>query len=287
MLNHLTRARRFYSWLSGLPEHARAVELAAKADYKHPKVLTGTLLARMNQSAQPQDLVDVEFQVFSQFGDDGILQFLVHALDVQDRTFIEFGVENYTESNTRFLLAKDKWRGLVIDGGAANVDFINSDWATWMFDLRATCAFITAETIETLIAEAGMSGAIGILSIDIDGVDYWIWNAIRRVDPAILVIEYNAAFGAERAITVPYSPDFTRTAAHPSRLYWGASIEALKHLGASKGMTFIGCNGNGNNAYFVREALADAPQLASWRSAPASPYEDWSGPPPPDRPAPS
>src|SRR5262249_40428547 len=101
-----------------------------------------------------------------------------------------------------------------------------------------------------------------LLSIDIDGMDYWVWRAITAVDPAVVVIEYNALFGPDRAVAVPYKQDFIRSAAHPSLLYWGASLAALRDLGQAKGYTFLGCNSNGNNAYFLRSELANLPCVA-------------------------
>jgi hypothetical protein len=113
-------------------------------------------------------------------------------------------------------------------------------------------AFITRENINQLITENGFAGDLGLLSVDIDGNDYWVWERLDCVSPVIVVAEYNAVFGAERAISVPYDPRFVRTAAHYSNLYWGCSLGALAHLASKKGYALIGCNSNGNNAYFVQ-----------------------------------
>src|SRR5262245_54708544 len=112
MLGRVTRFRELFVRI----EHSLMVsDLPLRGDYKHTKVLIGTLLAQMNLNRHDiQSLTAVEFQVFSQFGDDGIIQYLVHRLGIQEHTFIEFGVQDYTESNTRFLLVKDKWSGLVM-----------------------------------------------------------------------------------------------------------------------------------------------------------------------------
>jgi hypothetical protein len=92
---------------------------------------------------------------------------------------------------------------------------------------------------------------VDILHIDIDGNDYWIWEAIETT-PAVVIMEYNSNFGIDRAITIPYDPEFNRTRAHSSNLYWGSSLKALYLLASDKGYKFIGCNSAGNNAYFVR-----------------------------------
>jgi hypothetical protein len=263
MLSKIKRVRQLLAWASNLELRATTFDLPARADYKHPKVLTGTILSAMNLERKPRRLRDIEFQVFSQFGDDGIIQYLVHSLPIGERTFVEFGVEDYTESNTRFLLVKDKWSGLVLDGNEQHIAYIRADRISRLFDLRAQHAFISADNINELLVEAGFTGKIGLLSIDVDGVDYWIWKAITCVDPAIVVIEYNANFGAERAITVPYDAKFARERAHPSLLYWGASLKALQELAQNKGYVFVGCNANGNNAYFLRVEYATHPAIAN------------------------
>ena len=124
--------------------------------------------------------------------------------------FVEFGVETYVEANTRFLLRHRGWSGLVMDGSAANVARIRSDPIFWRYNLKAVEAFITRENIDSLIESQGLRGDIGLLSIDIDGNDYWVWEAVSVVRPAIVVIEYNARFGTDAAVTVPYDPGFVR-----------------------------------------------------------------------------
>lgn len=199
--------------------------------------------ARLNQA---------EFKVFSQWGEDGILQFLVARVRPLEPTFVEFGTQDYTESNTRFLLMNDNWSGLIIDGSERDIAFVRSDVIYWRHDLEARCAFIDAENINELISRRFPGPELGLLSIDIDGNDYWVWQAVTRVQPAIVVCEYNSVFGSRLAVTVPYQADFDRTRAHHSNLYYGASLPALCRLAAEKGYAFVGSNSAGNNAFFVR-----------------------------------
>ena len=201
-----------------------------------------------------KELSDVEFKVFSQFGDDGILQYLIHFLNIPSnfQTFVEFGVENYEEANTRFLLMNNNWRGLIMDGLEKNIQHVTQSSYYWQHDITAKAAFIDKENINELISNSGFYGDIGILSIDIDGNDYWIWNEIEVVNPIIVVVEYNGSFGYEFPLSVPYDKAFVRSNAHYSNLYWGCSLAALNHLAVKKGYVFSGCNGAGNNAYFVR-----------------------------------
>jgi hypothetical protein len=208
----------------------------------------------------PIPLRQSEFRVFSQFGDDGIIQYLINRIHLPsaEQRFIEFGVENYREANTRFLLLNDNWSGLVMDGSENYISNIRSEQIYWRNDLTALARFITRENINSLIEEAGFGGRIGLLSIDVDGNDYWVWEALTAVDPAIVIVEYNGIFGGIEAVTIPYQTDFVRQKAHHSYLYWGTSLPALCHLATRKGYVWIGCNTAGNNAYFVRKEYASS-----------------------------
>ncbi|MDX2190912.1 MAG: hypothetical protein SFY32_13720 [Bacteroidota bacterium] len=200
-------------------------------------------------------LEQFEYKVFSQWGQDGIIQFLIYYFNVNDKLFIEFGSSHYLEANTRFLLMRNNWKGLIIDGSSKNINSIKSDEIYWRYNLTAVESFITRDNINQLIENNGFTGNIGLLSIDIDGNDYHVWEAISVVNPAIVIIEYNTAVGADKAITIPYQPDFERFKAHYSGLYFGASLCALEILGNKKGYRFIYCNENGNDAFFVREDI--------------------------------
>jgi hypothetical protein len=215
----------------------------------------GRIEARQILDLPASDIQGAEFRVYSQWGEDGILHHLLRHIKVSRNIFVEFGVENYTESNTRFLLMNNNWSGLVIDGSSSHIDFIKNDDIYWRYNLKAEHAFITRENINDLIRRNGISGDIGLLSIDIDGNDYWVWEAIDVILPSVVVIEYNSRFGPNRAVTVPYDAKFSRLAAHYSSIYYGASLAALCLLGTRKGYSLIGSNSAGNNAFFVRNEL--------------------------------
>lgn len=213
---------------------------------------------RVRSMQQIQSLQDVEFKVFSQWGEDGIIEWLIEraAIPRNLHTFIEFGVESYKESNTRFLLENRNWKGLVMDGSTASIDALKQEPIFWKHSLTAKSAFITRENINDLLAESGFSGEIGLLCIDIDGVDYWVWEAISVISPIICVCEYNAVFGDIHAISVPYDPNFMASSSHYSYLYTGASIAALCHLAERKGYKFLGTTLAANDAFFVRNDYA-------------------------------
>jgi hypothetical protein len=204
-----------------------------------------------------ESLQDAEFKVFSQWGEDGIIEWLVSRLPGIPQSFVEFGVEDYIEANTRFLLSHRNWRGLVMDGNPANVAKIQSRSGRWRNDLTAISAFITRENINELIGGAGFTGEIGLLSIDIDGNDYWVWKAISVVSPWIVIVEYNCVLGDLSPLTIPYDAGFRRMQAHRSGLYYGASAPALEQLASRLGYTLVGGNRAGNNMFFVRnDAMA-------------------------------
>lgn len=220
-------------------------------------VLLGRLLAQhVARDATLERLTQSEFKVFSQFGEDGIIQYLISRVPIEKRVFVEFGVGDYAESNTRFLLVNDKWSGLVIEGNAERVETIRRGELYLRHSLRAAAAFITRENINEIIGDAGIEGDIGLLSIDIDGNDYWVWQAISVVQPRIVVCEFHSRFGYEDAVTVPYRADFHSGRAHPSRLFYGASLPALCLLAEQKGYDFVGCTSEGVNAFFVRRDVS-------------------------------
>ena len=122
-------------------------------------------------------------------------------------------------------------------------------------------AFVTRENVNTLIG----GGALGVLSIDVDGMDYWLWKAVEDAAPRVVVVEYNASMGPEESITVPYRADFSAADAHPSGYYHGASLAALEKLGREKGYGLVAVDAAGVNAFFVLEAIR--PETLRARSA--------------------
>lgn len=216
-------------------------------------ILQGKIMTELNKSKTSTDIQDYEFKVTSQTGEDGIIQYLINKIPIKNKIFVEFGVENYTEASTRFLLQNDNWSGLIIDGNKNYMDSVQNSILGWKYDLNPVTSFITKENINEIIRNAGIEGEIGILSVDIDGNDYWVLDSIDCVNPQILIVEYNSLFGPTAKITVPYDENFVRTNKHYSNLYYGASISAITELANKKGYALVGSNKFGNNLFFVRE----------------------------------
>lgn len=219
------------------------------------KINQGLILSELNRHKDSTVLSDYEFKVFSQWGEDGILQFLTGNIDIRNKTFIEFGVEDFFESNCRFLLMKDVWQGFVIDGSSKNIARLRRSYFYWRYPLSANAAFITRENVCELLDASGFDKDLGILSIDIDGVDYFVLERLQEWKPRILIVEYNSVFGMKNPVSVPYRSDFQRTQQHPSNLYYGASLSAFIHLLQGRGYALVGVNSVGSNAFFVRREL--------------------------------
>jgi hypothetical protein len=211
-------------------------------------------------STDPRHLTWHENSVYSQNGEDGILQFLFSEVGATSKNFIEFGVEDGTECNSAFLAIAMGWSGLLMDGSSENARrgrVFYSAMAPHQSDsIQFKDAWITRDNINDLIAESNLAGEIDLLSIDVDGNDYWIWRVIDGIRPRVTVVEYNATFGPERSVTVPYEADFDRMRKHPTGFYHGASLAALEKLGREKGYRLVGCESTGVNAFFVHEDLS-------------------------------
>ncbi|MFC5438084.1 hypothetical protein ACFPME_16105 [Rhodanobacter umsongensis] len=236
--------RRVRTWVQGSDAHERTLEL-----------LGGFLAQQVAGKQHVSSLHDVEFRVYSQWGDDGIIQWIVSHLPSTPKRFVEFGIEDYSESNTRFLMVNNNWTGLVMDGSPENINRLHRRKWFWRYGLTALPCFVTRDNVNSLVGDWAAGEEIGLLHIDVDGNDYWLWEAIRCTSPSICIMEYNALFGSERAVTVPYSSDFRRFDAHYSGQYFGASLAALTLLARTKGYALIGTNSAGNNAYYLRTDL--------------------------------
>jgi hypothetical protein len=163
------------------------------------------------------------------------------------RTFIEFGFSGW-EFNCAGLAAN--WEGLLVDGDPYNVTIARVIWSR---NITARQMWITLDTLDELGSWLG-SRDLGILSVDVDGNDFWFLRQLLPLRPAFVVAEYNSSFGL-RPLTVPYDPDFDRISKHPTRTYFGASLTALNHLAARHDYSLIEVGDTGVNAFFVRNDL--------------------------------
>ncbi len=219
-------------------------------------VIKAKLLSIKNRNLKKiKDLSEVEFQVYSQWGEDGIIDWLVNKSPDIPKSFLEIGTENYKESNTRFLLVNKNWDGFIIEADKNSVKDIKSQRIYWRHNLTVENKFISQNNINTIIKKINIPRKLGLLSLDIDGVDYWILKKLSVLEPSIIICEYNSLFGQKKAITVPYKDNYIRSNEHFSNLFYGASIKAFMDLLKKRNYFFIGTNSAGNNAFFVKKNI--------------------------------
>ena len=203
-----------------------------------------------NKYDSVEDIIDIEEKIFSQNGEDGIVDYLIHKLNINNKNFIEIGVGNYRESNTRFLYNTYHPKGLIIDYIDDMKNKVKKHVNFWKGDLRICNQKIDSENILDLLNK-NCDYEIDLFSIDIDSIDYWIIKKLKNNISKIFVAEYNPVFGAELEVTVPNISGFERSKYHYSYLCYGMSLNALIHLMDQKGYYFIGTNLQKINAFFI------------------------------------
>jgi hypothetical protein len=194
-----------------------------------------------------------EVSGFSQNGEDGITDFLTRRLISQNKYFVEIGASDGLENNTSWLAIALRWRGLMIEGNKKKSDLCRRIMSEMALGVEVVNIFVGCENIQNVLSRAATIEP-DFFSLDIDGVDWHVARAMLRLGfrPKIVVAEYNSCFGPDAATTVPYRPDFDFISAHPSNLYYGASIRAWRALLEEYGYHFITVERNGVNAYFAR-----------------------------------
>lgn len=200
-------------------------------------------------------LAQREFRVHSQNGEDGILLYLFSQIGSKTRSCIEFGIGDGSECNSANLVLGFGWSGLLMDCDAQNVESAHHYYRAHRVPeerLRVHSCLVTPENADATFASQGLQGEIDLLTIDVDGNDYWIWRAIESVSPRVVSIEYNASFGPDAVKITPYAEEFDRYARHPHGWHHSASLTALTALGRDKGYALVGCDSAGVNAFFVR-----------------------------------
>jgi hypothetical protein len=211
----------------------------------------------MKKKGNLPQISETGFRAFSQFEEDGMLLFIFSILGMENKTFVEIGADDGVNSNAANLYFNFGWSGLFVDGNPKSIrrgrKFYNKYPHPWFYKPKFVCSKVTRENVNELLTSSGVQGEIGLLSIDIDGNDYWIWDAINSIRPKVVVIETHIEFGMEN-IVVPYDPNYQAPGKHP--IYNGASPVAMQKLGAKKGYRLVGANDLGFNFIFVEESLA-------------------------------
>lgn len=201
---------------------------------------------------------DTGFRVFSQFEEDGKLLFILSIIGMRTKTFIEIGSDDGINSNCANLVLNFGYRGLFLDGNPTSIKrgrkFYSKYPHSWMYPPTFTCAKVKAENINKLVQDAGLSGEVDVMSVDIDGNDYWVWKALEVASPNVVIIETHIEFGMNN-IVVPYDPEYFYPGKHP--VYHGASPIAMVNLARKKGYRLVGANDLGFNFIFVKNGLGE------------------------------
>jgi len=198
------------------------------------------------------DINEFERRAASQNGEDGIIAEIFRRVGTTNRYFVEFGVGDGHECNTASL-ASSGWSGLMLEGDPADAARLAERYASYG-SIQTARAFITAENIASVFESHGVPKEFDLLSIDIDGNDYWVWRALEGYAPRVVVIEYNAAYHPPRRWVMRYNPDHR----WDKTTYYGASIASLEALGRKLGYALLGSDVTGVNAFFVRRDLRRA-----------------------------
>jgi len=246
-------ARRFINGimnLGNLPEDARDNVIGQKL-----------LLHKYSfmQAGQRLPFRDVGFSIYSQHDEDGILLYLLARIGFETYRSVEICAGNGIECNTANLLLNHRYTGLLIDGSPSNIAtaraFYQSRKETMYWPPDIVESWLTRDNINEVISKAGYEGTIDLLSLDVDGMDYWFWKELNVVSPRLVVLEYNHLLGPMASLTVPYSPNFVAEFSEYGSDYAGASLRAFVNLGRQKGYRFVGTNTIGTNAFFVRNDI--------------------------------
>ena len=210
-----------------------------------------------NRGGPLPDFADVEFRCNSQNGEDGILLYIFSLIGTTNRKVLEICAGSGIECNAANLILNHGFRGLLFDGNTELIEYGRAFYAahpdTFVSPPQLVTAWITAETINDRVAEHGFTGDIDLLSLDLDGNDYWIWKALTVVRPRVVILEFNGACGPEVTATMSYNSDYRCDYTAPAR--WGASLSAFVKLGRAKGYRLVGMQKLGFNAFFIHAGI--------------------------------
>jgi hypothetical protein len=195
---------------------------------------------------------DVEFRAFSQNGEDGILLFVFALIGMGQRRSVEICAGDGIQCNTANLIVNHGWHGLLVDGNERLLqngrEFYSRLGDTFCYPPKLVSTWITRENVNQIVKDNGFEGAIDLLSLDLDGVDYWVWQALDVIRPRVVIAEVQCIWGRDRAVTVPYAHDFRSRFIDRFGVYSGASLPAFVKLARKKGYRLVGVQRLGFNA---------------------------------------
>jgi hypothetical protein len=241
-------------------------QLKVRSSLRRDDALRGAAATQKMLSAQyrqqylaqlaPVNFRDAGFRLYSQHDEDGILLLIFAIIGTLNGRCVEICAGDGLECNTANLLVHHRWQGLLVDGNLTNVQharlFYGQHANTRFWPPTVVQAWITRNNVNELIRSNGFGGEIDLLSLDIDGIDYWLWEQIDCISPRVVVLEFNHLWGPDAAVTVPYRDDFVAEFSAYGSDYAGASLRAFVKLGRIKGYRLVGVNSIATNAFFIR-----------------------------------
>ena len=225
-----------------------------------------------------KDLWDSEVKVYSQWGEDGIINFILDKIGLAKPNILEIGVGDFSECNSRFAIEYRNASAVLIDTNSELENGVKRSGLLWKSHIFPINAKVDISNCVELYAQAEkLIGTIDVLSLDIDSNDYWIIDKLEKFENLkLIIVEYNPLFGSEAAISIPYSQDFLRFSANVSGLYYGASLQAMCHILGLRDFILLGTNRICNNAFFIRKSdLSQFTQLDIPDTTNLKKYVDW------------
>jgi hypothetical protein len=264
VLKRLADRGRAFLITSVLERSTSILERSTYPDAASQLLLQMTYRALKEAGGALPDLGQVGFKVFSQTDEDGILLYIFSIIGATTNKSVEICAGDGIECNTANLIINHGWHGLLVDGKETAVksglEFYKRNPHTYVYPPKFAHAWITRDSVNEVINKNGFEGEIDLLSIDMDGVDYWIWDAINCIQPRVVIVEYQDIIGPDKALTVPYSETFNAYD-HPTTFgmpnFCGASLPAFVKLAKTKGYRLVGCNRYGYNAFFIKKSLGE------------------------------
>jgi hypothetical protein len=218
-------------------------------------------LAKSNGLKIHSHIADAGFRCYSQFEEDGIILYVLSTIGFKTRKVVEICCGDAKECMATNLILNHGFQGFLFDGDKQNIiratNFFNEKKDCLLTPPHLKNAWITKENINDLLIESGVSGEIDILSLDIDGNDYYIWDAISAINPRLCVFETHNIVPDNLSITIPYDPNFNyREKKNHEQDFTSVSLLAMKKLSEKKGYRLIGAHKHGFNVFFLRKDIA-------------------------------
>lgn len=230
-------------------------------------------------------LSDTGFSIFSESDEDGLLLYIFSKIGFTNKVCVDIGGgAGLMGSNTANLFLHHGFSGLIFEGNNDSAEALrlaySAQKATRHSPPEVICEYVTPKNIDHLITSKGVKGEIDLLSIDIDSIDYWIWDAITVIESNVVVVEVQCILDENESKSVP--PDFKETlfetvANKRYGVYNSASLKAFTKLASKKGYSLVATSQLGFNAFFVKnEFVNDCLPEVSVKQALDKPFVKWA-----------